>query len=201
MSSSSPLPWIIGISGASGTIYARRLLSILAIRFPEQALEVVISEGALRVFQEEDKLNPKSDKIETIVGHPAPNIRLHNNRDTGANIASGSFRTAGMVVVPCSMGTVGALASGFADNLLRRAADVQLKEGRRLILVPRETPLSTLHLENLLKLSKLGVTIAPAMPGFYLQPESVEELVDQVVYRLLDLMGLSLPGSKRWGDE
>lgn len=192
-------PWIIGITGASGSIYARALLRILATNYPAQPIELVVSDGALRVLQEEDGIILGTERVKALCGIDAPQIRLHNNRDTGANIASGSYLTAGMVIVPCSMATVSALSTGYADSLLRRAADVQLKEGRKLILVPRETPLSTLHLENLLRLSRLGVTIAPAMPGFYHRPISVEQFVVSFAERLLDLMELPLATASRWG--
>ena len=192
--------WIVGISGASGTIYARRMLSVLAEYRPDVFLDIVVSDGGVRVLLEEDQIElGKTDCVEKLSGRSNPNAQFHSNKDIGACIASGSFKTDGMVVVPCSMSTVGALASGLADNLLRRAADVTLKEARPLILAPRETPLNQIHLKNLLTLSQAGAVIVPCMPGFYSRPKSLEELVDHMVMRLLDQMKIELALSPRWG--
>ncbi len=200
---SQSIRWIVGISGASGTVYARRLLRVIAEEHPGIAVELVITDGATRVFKEEDGLeySSRSDAIEKLIGVRAPNITVHNNRDTGCSIASGSYQTEGMIVIPCSMNSLAAIAHGISDTLLRRAADVTIKEGRRLILVPRETPLSLIHLRNLTSLCEMGVKIVPAMPGFYTKPESVEDLVDHMVLRFLDQMGISSTISKRWGAE
>src|SRR5262245_27372218 len=121
--------------------------------------------------------------------------------DQGAAISSGSFLTMGMAVVPCSMRTLGAVAHGLGDNLIHRAADVVLKERRTLLLAPRETPLSQIHLENLLKLARMGVVICPPMPGFYQRPESIDDLVNHSVVRMLDQLGIHLDGPARWGEE
>lgn len=193
--------WIVGISGASGTIYARKLLSVLAEHRPDIALDVIVSEGGVRVLLEEDQIElGRADCIEKLSGRPNPLAKFHNNKDTGACIASGSYKTEGMVIIPCSMNTLGALANGIADNLIRRAADVTLKEGRPLILAPRETPLNQIHLKNLLTLSQAGAKIVPCMPGFYSNPSSIEELVTHMVMRVLDQMNIALPISPRWGD-
>lgn len=199
----SSLPWIIGITGASGTVYARRLVHALVAQVPNVQLEVVVSEAALRVMHEEEnvKSSVRSISAESLIGAPSPNVTFHNNRNIGAPIASGSYQTAGMVVVPCSMTTLAGIACGFSDNLIRRAADVVMKEGRKLILVPRETPLSTIHLENMLKLSRMGVQIVPAMPGFYLQPASVSDIVDLMVMKIADSMGFHLNLTARWGEK
>lgn len=194
--------WIVGISGASGTVYARRLLEVISKSREDIRIELVISDGAYRVLKEEDELDfsAKAGMIERLVGFSAPQITLHNNRDTGASIASGSFVTAGMIIIPASMNTIAAIAHGLADNLLKRAADVTLKEGRTLIVVPRETPLNTIHLKNLLALSELGVRVMPAMPGFYSRPNTIAELVDHFVMRVLDQMGIPLEDlAPRWG--
>lgn len=200
LTANSDSRWIVGISGASGTRYARRLLQVVAQHLPQLSLDVVISEGAFRVLQEEEQLHLSSRRttVEDLIGFKCERIALFNNRDTGAAIASGSHRVQGMIVVPCSMNSLAAIATGYSDNLLRRAADVTLKESRRLILVPRETPLHTGQLEHLLQLSKRGVVIAPAMPGFYHRPESIAELIDMVVMRLLDQMGFTVSISLRW---
>jgi polyprenyl P-hydroxybenzoate/phenylacrylic acid decarboxylase-like protein len=193
--------WIVGISGASGTIYAKRLLEVLAEHRPDIALDVVISNGAARVFLEEDGIElGKSETAQILSGRPHPNLVIHSNKDTGACIASGSYKTDGMVIVPCSMNTVASIAAGLADNLLKRAADVILKERRPLIVVPRESPLNQIHLRNLLTLSQAGASIVPAMPGFYSKPKTVDDLVNHMVMRLLDQMGIEIPISKRWGE-
>jgi len=194
--------WIVGISGASGTIYARCLLSVLAEHRPDISLDVVVSDGGLRVLLEEDQIElSRADSIVKLSGRSNPNAKMHNSRDIGACIASGSYKTDGMVIVPCSMNTTGAIANGISDNLLRRAADVTLKEGRPLILAPRETPLNQIHLRNLLTLSQAGAVIVPCMPGFYSKPNSVDDLVNHMVMRILDQMKIELPISPRWGYE
>ncbi|MBX7139246.1 MAG: UbiX family flavin prenyltransferase [Oligoflexia bacterium] len=192
--------WIIALTGASGIRYGLRLLERSA-PLVEQ-LHVVLSEAAQRVLAEEEGLKLSGSRLsaETLLKKPYPNILFHNIKDIGASIASGSFLNAGMVVAPCSMSTLGAIATGCATNLIHRAAEVTMKEGRKLILVPRETPLSPIHLENMLKLSKLGVCILPAMPGFYLNPHSIDELVDGLVTKILDQMGLTPSDVRRWGE-
>lgn len=186
-------PWIVAITGASGTIYGRRLLEVIAKQLPDERVEVVVSKAAWRVMHEEEgiRVGASSRTISDLLGFDCDRFNLHDDRDIGANIASGSYRTAGMIICPCSMSTLAAVSSGLADTLIRRASDVQLKEGRKLILVPRETPLSAIQLENMLKLCRLGVNIMPAMPGFYHQPNSIGDLVDMLVMRMLDQMGLS----------
>lgn len=194
--------WIVGISGASGTIYARRLLEILAEFRQDVSLDIVVSDGGVRVLHEEDHIElGRADSVEKLSGRPNPLAKLHSNKDIGACIASGSFKVDGMVIVPCSMSTLGAIANGIADNLLRRAADVTLKEGRPLILAPRETPLNQIHLKNLLTLSQAGAVIVPCMPGFYSKPSTIQELVDHMVMRILDQMKIELPISPRWGSQ
>ncbi len=193
--------WIIGLSGASGGRYALRLLEVL--RDTEVELHIVVSDAALRVLAEEEGIKVSSGKLSAkkLIGTAADNFVFYNLKDIGAAIASGSFVVEGMVVVPCSMFTLAAIANGTGCNLLHRAADVVLKEGRKLIMVPRETPLSAIHLENMLKLARLGVCVLPAMPGFYHQPKTVEDLVDMLVLKITDMMGLGLGLVKRWGDK
>ena len=195
--------WIVAMTGASGTVYGRRLIAVLAEYFPEVPLDLILSEAAFRVMREEEgiKLSSRAPSAVSLIGREAQNIKFHGNENIGATIASGSHRVQGMVVAPCSMATLSAISSGYSHNLIHRAADVCLKEGRKLILLPRETPLSTIHLENMLKLSRMGVSIAAAMPGFYHKPQSVEELVDMMVMRVLDLMGLDLDLVQRWGSK
>jgi 4-hydroxy-3-polyprenylbenzoate decarboxylase len=166
-------------------------------------VHVVFSDAALRVLNDEEgvALNPSSLSLEKICGTTADNVTFYNSRDIGARIASGSMLTSGMVVIPCSMSTLGALAHGIPSHLVHRAADVTMKEGRPLIIVPRETPLSPIHLENMLTLARYGVRVVPAMPGFYNRPESVEALVDQFVMKVLDSMGVAHSLGRRWKEQ
>jgi len=200
-------PWIIALTGASGTCYGRRLIRILLENYPSLKLEVVISEAALRVMKEEDNLKASVGvlKLSDLVGidfseDALARVRIHSNRNIGATIASGSYLTAGMIIVPCSMRTLAAIANGISDNLIQRAADVTMKERRPLLIVPRETPLSAIHLRNMLRLAEMNVGIIPAMPGFYQQPHSLDDIVDQFVYRLLDQMNLPHATGIRWGE-
>lgn len=195
------LPWVIGISGASGMRYARRLIDVLEAAGFE--LHLVISDAALRVMAEEEGIKTSASQIssEALIGRESSRVKFYPSKDIGAAIASGSFKVAGMVICPCSMDTLASIATGVSMNLLQRAADVTIKERRPLILVPRETPLSAIHLENMLKLARLGVAIVPAMPGFYHSPTSIEELVDMQVMKITDQMGLSLSLVKRWRTE
>ena len=199
----SSRPWIIALTGASGTIYGRRLLHALVSHIPEIKLEVILSDAALRVMREEDELKVSTTNltIKELIGFDAPGVTIHNNKNIGATIASGSYLTAGMVVVPCSMRTLAAISNGLCENLIHRAADVVIKEGRKLIIVPRETPLSAIHLENMLKLSKMGVGMIPAMPGFYNQPKTISDLVDGLILKIIDQMGFEIDIAKRWGSE
>jgi 4-hydroxy-3-polyprenylbenzoate decarboxylase len=191
--------WIVGVTGASGVRYAVRLLQILPSLVDE--LHVVFSEAAIRVLRDEEgvAVSSSSLNLERLCGvKDEGRVTFYNCRDIGARIASGSMVTSGMVVIPCSMATLGALAHGIPTHLVHRAADVTMKEGRRLIVVPRETPLSQIHLENLLKLARCGVRIVPAMPAFYSRPTSVEDIVDQFVMKVLDSMGIEHKLGKRW---
>lgn len=198
----SDRPWIVGITGASGTVYARRLIRVLLEAVPEIKLEVIFSEGALRVMKEEEGFISSVGRISIpeLIGIPTDRVTVHSNRNIAATIASGSYLTQGMIIVPCSMKTLAAVAHGYSDNLIQRAADVVLKERRRLVLVPRESPLSEIHLENMLKLSRMGVYMVPAMPGFYNLPNSISDLIDSMVMRIIDQMGLEVNVQKRWGE-
>ncbi len=193
--------WVVGVTGASGVRYARRLLEVLPALIDE--VHVVFSEAALRVLHDEEgmAISASSLSYEKLYGTTPQNVTFYNSRDIGARIASGSMLTSGMVVIPCSMSTLGALAHGIPSHLVHRAADVTMKEGRPLIVVPRETPLSPIHLENMLTLARYGVKIVPAMPGFYNRPESVDELVDQFVMKVLDSMGVTHSLGRRWKEE
>lgn len=190
--------WIVGVTGASGIRYAVRLLEVLPSLVDE--VHVVFSESALRVLHDEEGVAISSSHLsyQKLCGLEASNVIFYNPKDIGARIASGSMITEGMVIIPCSMATLGALAHGVPTHLVHRAADVVIKEGRRLIVVPRETPLSTIHLENMLTLSRCGVRVLPAMPGFYSQPKTLQDLIDHLVMKVLDAMGIPNSLVTRW---
>ena len=175
--------YVVGITGASGIIYAKRLLEILS----ECAeVNVIISDVAKKIAE--------CEQVE-LGGF---NVTYLDENDMFAEIASGSFKYDGLIIVPCSMKTLGAINAGFSNNLITRAADVCLKEGRKCILMPREMPLSRIHLKNMLSLDEAGATIMMMCPGFYLRPETIEDLVDMVVARALDHLGVEHDIGKRW---
>jgi 4-hydroxy-3-polyprenylbenzoate decarboxylase len=180
---------IIGISGASGVIYGIRLLETLRDQSDVETHLVMSSTGRMNVEIETDWKIKEVEKLADVV---------HRNRDVGAMIASGSYQSDGMIVAPCSMKTLSAIVNSYADNLLCRAADVMLKERKRLILVPRESPLHSGHCRLLYAASKMGIDIAPPMPAFYNRPETVDDIVNHTVGRLLDLIGLDAGLVKRW---
>ncbi len=179
---------IVGITGASGAVYGWRLLEVL--RQAGCEVHTVVSENGWTVLRHECGVG-RADVAGRV-------FRLYDADDTGAAPASGSFKADAMAVAPCSMRTLAAIANGLADNLLTRAADVTIKEGRRLVLVPRETPLSAIHLENMLKLARLGVRIVPASPGFYHNPQDIAALVDMMVGKACDSLGVEHDLFKRW---
>lgn len=195
-------PYIVAITGASGVLYGVRLLEVLAEQ--KVPVELVISDNARVVMREElgshDEKSPFVPLLQR--GNEGDlkkrGIHLHDFRDFTAPIASGSYPVEGMVIIPCSMGTLGAIASGLSQNLIHRAADCTLKEGRKLILVPRETPLSAIHLENMLKLARLGVKMVPPMPAFYGSQQKISDFVDFVVGKVLDQMGIQHMLYPRW---
>lgn len=189
---------IVGITGASGVIYAKRLLEILSQK--DFLIHLTISEASAVIIQNEldIEINLTDFQLESLIGFPTNNIIYHHFSDITAAISSGSYKTEGMVIVPCSMNTLGAIAAGISNNLIHRAADVCIKEDRKLVLVPRETPLSSIHLKNMLKLSKLGVCILPAMPGFYHKPHTIDEQVDFIVCKILDQFGIENNLICRW---
>ena len=189
------LPIVLAITGASGASYGVRLLDALAkSRVP---VWLIVSGHGFRLLQEECGIGDL-DALKAATGGDWTSVRTFSDDDRGALPASGSQRTQGMVICPCSMGTVAAIAGGTSRSLVERAADVTLKERRRLILVPRETPLSLVHLRNLVAVTEAGATVVPAAPGFYHRPTRVEELVDFVVQRVIDQLGLDISISARW---
>ncbi len=196
-------PVIVAITGASGAAYALQLIRHLVKADVPQ--HILLSNAARIVLKQEVELELPEDANETAAALSthldvsASMIHCYGLADWFSPVASGSAGIKKMVIVPCSMGTLGRVAVGISDNLIERAADVILKEGRQLILVPRETPLSTIHLENMLKLSRMGASIIPAMPGFYHRPHSLEEIVDFMVDRVLDHLNIPNVDGKRWG--
>jgi 4-hydroxy-3-polyprenylbenzoate decarboxylase len=195
--------WVVGITGASGSIYGIRLCEELLTAGIH--VHLVITDAGWRVLKEEAgwETTKRQAALESAFGvHlAAGTLRYHPNGDIGATIASGSFRVEGMVIMPCSMGTLSSIAQGSSNNLMTRAADVMLKEGRKLLIVPRETPLHAIHLENMLKLSRLGVRIIPAMPAFYYRPQTMNDMIDFMVGKVLDSMSVEHDLYRRWGDE
>ena len=191
----------VGISGASGAIYAQRLLMQLEESREVGQINLVASGPARRVIADELDIAPTSDAeqmVAEMIGRPSAKIIVFHSGDIGAAIASGSYPVDAMVIIPCSASTLGALASGASRNLLHRAADVCLKEVRRLVLVPRETPLSIIHLENMLRLRQAGAMIVPAMPAFYHKPADINSMVDHFIYRVMDHLGLEHSQETVW---
>lgn len=182
---------VVAVTGASGMLYARELFAYLD-SCPDLEVHAVASEAGEQVLRLELGLDLKE-----LVG---PRAIVHRSNDFAAPLASGSFRARGMVIIPCTMGTLGAIAQGQSRNLIHRAAEVMLKERRPLLLVVRETPLSLVHLRNLLAAAEAGATIFPAMPGFYHKPRDLTELARNFVGRLLDHLGLEHDLCKRWGE-
>jgi 4-hydroxy-3-polyprenylbenzoate decarboxylase len=182
---------IVGVTGATGTIYGVRLLERL--RELDVETHLVISRWGARTLAHETPYSREHiESLATVVYPPG---------DMGAAISSGSFKTDGMIIAPCSAKTLAAIAHGYGDNLIHRAADVILKERRPLVLAVREAPLSEIHLENMLKLSRMGAVILPPIPAFYNHPRTIDDLVDHTVARMLDSLGLDVPGAIRWAGD
>jgi len=188
MNETKPTRLIVGITGATGTIFGARLLQMLHGSGIETHM-VMSKWGARTLIHETDYT---VEQVQNLATHNYP------LGDQGAAISSGSFITLGMVIVPCSMRSLAAIANGFADNLVHRAADVILKERRKLILVVRESPFNDIHLENMLRLARAGAHIIPASPGFYHRPQTIEGLVDHLVFRILDHLGIPHSEQTRW---
>ena len=193
-------PIVLAITGASGAPYAVRLLEALVAA--DQRVSLIVSDHGLRLLQTEVGIGSVAALRERI-GSPAWDaaVDVYDDRDRGAAPASGSALSAGMVICPCSMGTISAIAVGASRSLVERAADVTLKERRRLIVVPRETPYSAIHLENMLSLTRAGAVVMPASPGFYHRPGSIDDLVAFIVARILDHLDVANKLAPRWGGE
>lgn len=201
--SNNTKPLILGVSGASGLIYAVRAIKFLLEA--EYSIELVASKSTYMVWQSEQEIRMPSEPTgqEQFWREQAGvallgKLRCHPWSDVGAGIASGSFATLGMMIIPCSMSTVAKLAVGLSSDLLERAADVQIKEGRKLVIVPRETPFSLIHLRNLTSLAEVGIRIVPAIPAWYHNPQTIEDLVDFVVARALDQLDIDCIPIQRW---
>ncbi|GAX35747.1 flavin prenyltransferase UbiX [Nodularia sp. NIES-3585] len=201
--SNNSKPLILGISGASGLIYAVHAIKYLLAA--DYEIELVASKSTYMVWasEQETRMPAEPTAQEQFWREQAGvavggKLRCHPWGDVGAGIASGSFRTLGMIIMPCSMSTVAKIAGGLSSDLLERAADVQIKEGRKLVIVPRETPFSLIHLRNLTTLAETGVRVVPAIPAWYHNPQSIEDLVDFVVARALDQLDIDCIPIQRW---
>lgn len=188
---------VVGVTGASGAVYAHRLIGCLLEA--DVDVHLIVTPYGARLFA--DELDIKEISASSLSVKNPEGLHVYGYRDVGAKLASGSFRTDGMIVCPCSSNTLASVSSGLADNLLNRAASVTLKERRRLILVPREMPASHIDLQNSLRLSEAGAIICPAAPGFYMLPQTISDLVDFVVGKLLDLIDVEHPLKTRWTGE
>lgn len=196
---SATRPIIMAVTGASGAPYGVRLLQALVQA--EQKVSLIVSSHGLRLLQTETSLNSVAD-LRALIGAAAWDrwVTTYDDADRGAGPASGSHRARAMVVCPCSMGTLAAIAAGTSRSLVERAADVTLKERRALVLVTRETPLSSIHLENMLRVTHAGAIVMPASPGFYNKPTTIDQLVDFIVARVLDHLGVDNTLAPRWGE-
>jgi len=189
----------VAATGASGAEFTRALLLLLERDARVQAVNFIASNNALRVFAEELEIKGRNDLVHKLLGKKSKKIRQQNLDDIGANIASGSYRTHGMIILPCSMGTLARIAHGFAGNLIDRAADVCLKEKRPLVLCIRETPLNRVHLRNMTWAAEAGATIYPLIPTFYNRPSALPEMAHQFACRVLAFVGLEQPDAYVWG--
>ena len=190
----------VGVTGASGAVLAQKALALLEADARVARVHLVVTETGQRLFAEE--LGVTSGDLKQlpsrILGRPASKIEVLPNKDIGASIASGSYEVHSMIVVPCSMGTLAAIANGISDDLVSRAADVMLKEGRKLVLCIRDTPFNRVHLENMLRAQQAGAIIMPAIPAFYHRPVTIDDLVTQYVCRVLGQIGLPQEKMYRW---
>lgn len=197
----------VGISGGSGAVYALRLIEML-LRADEQ-VKVIVSPAGEKILEIEcdvrltGNLMDKQSQLRDVlrIDKAEVGLELFDHKNVAAPISSGSFPSAGTVIVPCSMGTIGRIANGISSDLISRVADVTLKERRKLILVPRETPLSEIHLKNMLAVTRAGGVVMPAMPGFYHRPTCIADLVDMIVSRILDHLGIDSSIFERWKGE
>jgi 4-hydroxy-3-polyprenylbenzoate decarboxylase len=192
---------VLAVTGASGSIFATEMLRALHTDARVNRIFLVVSPSALRVLAEESGLGGRSSLVEHLVGGPAKNVTLLAHEDIGASIASGSYPVTAMIVLPCSMGTLSGIAHASASNLIERAADVCLKERRRLILCVRETPLNLIHIRNMAAVTEAGATVFPVIPSFYNHPQTTLDIARNYVHRVLQHIGLPQPGAYVWGED
>lgn len=191
----------VAVTGASGSIFPRMLLDLLDRDERVEAVNLIVSDSGMRVMAEELGVSGRNDVLAKLLGRASRKIRQQNNDDIGANVASGSYPTDAMIVLPCSMGTLARIANGIASQLIERAADVCLKERRPLVLCVRETPFNRIHLRNMTLAAEAGATIFPVIPAFYFKPVSTEEIAREFVNRVLSHVGLPQADAYRWKAE
>ena len=197
-STAAPRILTVATTGASGSIFLTEMLLLLERDARVRTVNLIVSDNALRVMAEELALRGRSSLVEQLVGKKSKKIQQQNNSDIGANVASGSYPTDAMIVIPCSVGTLARIANGVAQALIERAADVCLKEQRPLVLCVRETPLNKIHLRNMLRAADAGATIYPLIPTFYNKPANPREMARQFACRVLAHIGLPQPDAYRW---
>lgn len=190
----------VAATGASGAVFTRALLLKAENDGRIKTVNFIASDNALRVFAEELRIKGRNNLVQQLVGSKSKKIRHQNNDDIGANVASGSYPTSAMIIIPCSMGTLARIANGLASRLIDRAADVCLKEKRPLVLCTRETPLNRIHIRNMAAAAESGATIYPLIPTFYNQPETIDEMAHQFACRVLAFVGLPQADAFRWKD-
>jgi 4-hydroxy-3-polyprenylbenzoate decarboxylase len=190
----------VGVTGASGAILAQKALTLLDADPRVARVHLILTDTGQRLFAEELGIASGDAKqlAARVLGHPTDKIEVLPNKDVGASVASGSYQVDAMIVIPCSMGTLAAIANGISDDLVSRAADVMLKENRKLALCVRDTPFNRIHLENMLRAQQAGAVIMPAIPSFYHQPKTIDDLVTQYVCRVLAQIGLPQEAMYRW---
>ena len=188
----------VAVTGASGSIFPRHLLDALDRDERVETVNLIVSDSGMRVMAEELGVSARNQVLAKLLGRSSAKIQQQNNDDIGANVASGSYITDAMIVLPCSMGTLARIANGIANKLIERAADVCLKERRPLVLCVRETPFNRIHLRNMTLAAEAGATIYPIIPAFYFQPQSTEEIAREFVNRVLAHLGLPQPGAYKW---
>ena len=200
MSEAHPKTITVGVTGASGAILAQKMLALLEADLRVAKIHLVVTETGQRIFSEELAISagPANQFLSRLLGHAPSKIELLPNKDVGASIASGSYPVDAMAVIPCSVGTLAKVAAGTGDDLVSRAADVMLKENRKLILCVRDTPFNRIHLENMLRAQQAGAVIMPAIPAFYHAPKTIDDLVTQYVCRVLAQMDLPQQEMFRW---
>lgn len=196
-----PMNLTVAMTGASGAVFGQHLLQGLHVDPRVSHVHFVASENALRVLAEELRFSGRNSLVEKLLGHPSNKIQQHAESDIGASIASGSYPSSGMIIMPCSMGTLAGIANGMAQNLIERAADVCLKEQRPLVLCVRETPFNKIHLRNMTLAADAGATIFPMIPTLYNHPVDSTEMARQFAARVLAYIGLPQPGAYVWKDD